>query len=140
KLFKIFGQTKCLYGGILLCMISAIGIMLITFLEIHDPLIITGTIMILSVGVVFPVNILYPMSLEVVKNSKSRAAAILNASRLIMTAITLEVVSLFYNGHFFPIGIAMFAAIGSSFWFIRKLFNKTWIHFSSSTAEFTPTH
>jgi DHA1 family bicyclomycin/chloramphenicol resistance-like MFS transporter len=127
KILRALGQKRSLQLGMILCLISGALLLTMGLLDVRNPLLITCSMLLLSIGAVFPVNILYPLSLDVVKNSKSRAAALVTASRLIVTAVSLEVVSLFYNGSFLPISIAMVTALLLGFWFVGKLFRQAWI-------------
>lgn len=129
KLLKVFNQKSIFNFGKWLCGISAVLILLISLLRILNPVIITMSIILFSIGLAFTFNILYPYSLEIVENAKGRIAALLQSSRLLMTAFLLQIVSYYYNGQFLPIGIAMFATILFSFITIQKLLSKKWLEF-----------
>ncbi len=128
KILNKFGQSNCLYYSKILCLCTAIATLIITLLEIHQPLIITGLMLVFAGSLVFPVNILYPMSLEALPNTKSRAAAVINGLRLLLTAGLLELISYFYVGKFYPIGLTIFLTTLISLLFIWKLFKRGWAH------------
>ena len=119
---KKFGQKKCLiFGvGLLFCFILATSI-LITF-NINNPIIITLVLQLEGIGVVFPINILWPLALDTVPDAKGRMAAIMVGGRLIITSISLQIVSYFYNGVFFHIGLAMILSLILSLLVCCKLF------------------
>jgi DHA1 family bicyclomycin/chloramphenicol resistance-like MFS transporter len=56
---------------------------------------------------VFPINILYPLLLEVIPGTKSRAAALVNVARLVVSAICIEAVSYVYDGRFLQLGLTI---------------------------------
>jgi len=128
-IFKIFGQMQCLYFGLGICFFSAILIMALSVLKVHDPMIITAVLILLSVGAVFPINILYPPSLEVLPNAKGRSAGLGEAILLLLAASLLELVSYFYNGQFMPIGLTMFISIMLSLILIQRIMKKKWVTF-----------
>ena len=61
-----------------------------------------------ALPMVFPVNILYPLTLDVIPETKSRAAAVVNITRLTGSAICIELISYFYNGNFLHLGLLLF--------------------------------
>ena len=124
RLLKLFGQKACVYWGLGVCIASMVMMMGLAITKIQSPMLITGALLILSAGIVFPVHIFYPYSLEVIENAKGRIAAIILAVRLLLTAIGLEVVSYLYEGNFNVIAYAMCLCltIGMMFmyWILRK--------------------
>ncbi|CDZ78384.1 Sulfonamide resistance protein [Legionella massiliensis] len=127
KLIKLFKQKNIFNFGKWLCCLSAILIGLISLLRLANPLLITMSIILFSIGLAFTFNILYPYSLEVLEDAKGRIAALLQSSRLLMTAFLLEIVSYYYQGQFLTIGITMFAIILFSFISMQKLLAKKWL-------------
>lgn len=128
RILAKFGQIKCLYYGNLLSLICAFTALTIALLGINRPFIITGVMLIFAGAAVFPINILYPLSLEVLENTKSRTAALINGFRLLLTAFFLELISYLYTGTFFPIGLTIFTTVIVSLFFIRKVFRAGWAH------------
>jgi MFS transporter, DHA1 family, multidrug resistance protein len=110
--FKRWGQQRLLILGMWLCALSSVLFVVLSFGEVGNPLLITSVMLIFSVGAVFPCNILYPTSLEILPNSSARAAALLNSLRLLLTAAAVQGVGIFYDGSFFPIGMTMFFTLG----------------------------
>lgn len=127
KILKRFGQKRCFYFGKWLCFFSAICMLVVLLSGFDAPLLITGVMILFSIGVVFPLNIMYPFSLEVLENTKSRTAALIQALRLIMTAFLLELVGFFYSGKFLPIGLTMVCSLCLCFVVMRKMLKKGWI-------------
>ncbi len=109
--FKWWGQSRLLASGLVICFLSALLIIAMVFLQVKEPLLITCVLILFSIGVVFPINIIYPALLEIVPHAKGRAAGLGQAILLVMTAVMLETVAYFYQGEFLPIGLAMFVSI-----------------------------
>lgn len=108
KLLSKFGHQKCFKVAIILITIFASLIGLVAVLDIRSPLLITTLMCFLTMSTVFPVNILYPLLLDIVPNAKSRAASVNNVARLIGSAICIESASYAYNGTFLQIGLLIF--------------------------------
>lgn len=124
-MMKKYGTNNCLNRSFDFMTISAFAILIVGVFVKDNPLIITGVMCCLSAVVVFPVNILYPKMLNVVKGTNSRAAALGNVVRLVFTAIGLEAVSLIYSGRFLEVSVTIFMlCIISVVFFIKYLKNK----------------
>jgi DHA1 family bicyclomycin/chloramphenicol resistance-like MFS transporter len=119
-----FGQKNCFFFGIYLFGVFIIATAALVILDVRNPLIITLLSLILSVANVFPINILWPLSLEAVKNAKGRISAMFVSSRLIITAISIQIVSYFYDGSFVQLGIAMCLTLLIGLWTCYKLFQQ----------------
>jgi len=129
KLLDEFGQKKCFYFGKWTSFCGAGLVLIIMLLNVKDPMIIAGVMIVLAVGAVFPINILYPLSLEVLENTRGRAAALNQALRLVITAIMLELVSYFYSGSFLSIGVVLFSCMLIFFIIIKIMIYKQWLTF-----------
>ncbi len=128
-LLRFFGQYQCFKAGVLLTGLATILIGCVGFVNAQQPLIITGTLLLFSLGVVMPVNILYPLALETQRQAKGRMAAIIQASRLVMTAIGLEIAGYFYSGKFRPIAALMTITLILAFFFIlyiQRVYKPEW--------------
>jgi len=132
-LLKIFGNENCLQFGKWTSLLGVIVVAIFALLDVKDPMIITGGILILSVGAIFPVNILYPYALEVIDNSKGRAAALVQAFRLMITAFFIQLVSFYYQGHFLPIGLAMVFCSGLAIIIMQKMMQRKWVMVAASS-------
>ncbi len=140
RIFKMFGQKKCLYWGMGACLLSGLLMALISILDINNPFIITGVMLLLSGGVVFPINILFPIAIDVIAGAQARATALMLALRLLLTALSLEGVSLIYSGHFSPIGFSMCAFIIIAMIFFTLLFKRFHIAIPGKTSVETTSH
>lgn len=122
-----FGAHRCFYFGYLICILTAFMIGYSLMNHSQDPMLITAMMLLFAVGAVFPINILYPYSLEIVPGGKGRIAAIHQSSRLIITALMLEGVSFYYQGNFVAIGIGMIVPLVISLWMIYRLKKNQWL-------------
>jgi DHA1 family bicyclomycin/chloramphenicol resistance-like MFS transporter len=124
---KRFGTANCFYAGCALFLISGFLILITGLSGSNNPLIITGSMLLFSAGAVFPINILYPISLNVIPHAKGRIAAIIMAVRLIFTAIALELVSYYYQGNFLIISLVMCICIIITISLILVILKKKWM-------------
>ncbi|MFI4937218.1 MAG: MFS transporter [Candidatus Berkiellales bacterium] len=127
QILKTFGQKKCLHFGLGACFVCTMLILGMALLQIHQPLIITSVLILLSAAIVFPFNIVYPLSLEILPNTKGRSAGLVQAVDLVLTASLIEIAAYFYNGQFLSIGFSMFISIMLSLTFIQVAINKKWL-------------
>lgn len=124
----LFGHKRCLHFGLLTCLTSAVLIIGLALLQVHQPLIITTVLLIFSVGAVFPINILYPALLEILPHAKGRAAGLGQSMLLLLTALLLELTSYYYDGQFMPIGLLMSVAMIISLILIRQIMKRKWLY------------
>ncbi len=108
KLLSKFGHQKCFKSSIVLITIFATLIAVVAVADIRSPLLITVFMCLLSMPIVFPVNILYPLSLDIIPGAKSRASALSNVARLVGCAICIQSVSYVYDGRFLHLGLLIF--------------------------------
>ncbi len=130
-LLKVIGHRRCLVTGIILCILGNFFILLLTILNVRDPLLITGSIVILVAGVLFPFTMLYPQTLQLLPAAKGRIIALIAGSRLIVSALCLQWVSYFYNGEFFFIGIVMFVFLTLALLVLGMILRKNWLNLST---------
>jgi len=108
ELLTVFGQAKCFKISVILITIISIFIGLAALCGVNNPVFITALMCMFALPMVLPVNILYPLVLEVVPDTKSRAAAVVNVARLVVSAICIETVSYAYDGTFLHLGLLIF--------------------------------
>lgn len=106
-----YSQRKMLHFTNLIFIFSLITIAWVTFVASSNPLLITLAFLPFIIGQVIPSTILYPVVLNFLPEAKGRASAVMQGSRLIFTAISLQVASLFYVGTFRNIGIILMILI-----------------------------
>ena len=115
-----FGQIQCFKVSVYMLLIFA-SLLGLTAMFIKDtPILITALMSLFGIFFVFPINVLWPASLEAVPDSKARASAFMNVGRLIGTALSLEGVSYFYNGTFLHTGVfILIASIFAAYFFTK---------------------
>lgn len=109
-----FGERRCLQFSIILLCAFVLLCLGLVFFKIQNPLWVTLVGVIQAIGIIFPINILWPMSLGVLPNSKGCVTAVVGGSRLVISALGVQVASYFYDGTFLAIGICMVLGIGVS--------------------------
>lgn len=100
-----FGHPKCFKVAVILITILAVAIGIVAVCDIRNPLLITMLMCLFAMPMVVPVNIIYPLSLDVIPETKSRAAALINVARLVGSAICIEFISFIYDGRFMQLGL-----------------------------------
>ncbi len=121
KILSKFGHQKCFKISIVLITIFACLIGLVAVLDIRSPLLITVLMCLLSMPTVFPVNILYPLLLDIIPNAKSRAASVNGVAKLVGSAVCIESASYVYNGTFLQIGLLIFGLSIVGLFFARSV-------------------
>ncbi len=125
RLLKRYGQHRCIHVGLGFCWLSIVLMMILAIRGIQNPLLVTGSLLFLCAGIVFPIHILYPYALEVIAGAKARLAAMILSSRLLLTAFSLALVSYYYVGTFerLAYGMCLFLAIGfiATYWILHRL-------------------
>ena len=100
-----FDQKKMLYISNGMFFIGLISIVWVTIQNSHSPLMITLSFFPFILGQVIPTTILYPLCLNFMPQAKGRISAVLQGTRLILCAISLQLAGFYYNGTFQNIGI-----------------------------------
>jgi len=107
-ILKRVSHDVCLRWGMWLLLGLASTLLGIGLIAEDNPWLITIFMSLYVMPFILPVNILYPLSLDILPDSKGRAAAMINFGRLAFSAAGVELVSYVYNGHFAPIAIFIF--------------------------------
>lgn len=111
--------------------LSFIAIVFVTFRHEFNPLFITLAFIPFVIGQIIPSNVLYPLYLNLMPETKGRLTALIQGGRLIFASIGLQVAGLVYDGSFHPIGLIIagiiLAGIAVMFLVIKqwKLINDT---------------
>lgn len=121
KLLTKYGQQRCFKVSIMLITLVAAMLGVVALCDINNPILITMLMCLFTLPMVFPVNILYPLTLDVIPETKSRAAAVVNVARLVGSAICIELISYAYNGKFFHLGLLIFGFAIVGFTFARSI-------------------
>ncbi len=106
-----YDQKKMLYVSTQIFIFGLISITLVTFLDSPSPLLITLAFIPFIIGQIIPSTILYPMCIQFLPQAKGRVSAIIQGSRLVLTALSLQLAGYFYQGSFQNIGIIIIGFI-----------------------------
>jgi DHA1 family bicyclomycin/chloramphenicol resistance-like MFS transporter len=117
-----FGQQKCFIFSVYLLVVFVVLLPVLVFFDVKNPIIITSVMMLESAGIVMPINILWPLMLASFPHAKGRLAALQTASRLIVTALSIQIASYFYDGTLKSLGLVMGLFTVLTFWAGYKLF------------------
>ena len=118
-----YQQRKMLIFSSITTIVSLMSVAVITAYNSHNPLIITLAFIPFIISQIIPSNILFPLCLSYMPQAKAKVSAVLQGSRLIFSALSLQLVGYFYQGTFRNIGmiISMFILIMIiTQWFIIK--------------------
>ncbi len=131
-----YAQKKLLSLAGILYMFSFIAIAGITLVNSHSPLLITLALLLFTISQIIPSTLLGPLCLNLISHAKARAAAMLQAFRLIATALSLQLAGYYYQGTFRSIGVIMLVFIAmliiTHFLVVR---NRVLMSFASDTTD-----
>lgn len=100
-----YKQKKMLYISIPISIAGLTSIVMITFVNSFNPLFITLAFLPFIIGQIIPTTILYPVCVNFMPHAKGKVSAIIQGTRLILSAICLQIAGYFYQGSFRNIGI-----------------------------------
>ena len=100
-----YQQRKMLIFSSITSIVSLMSIAVVTADNSHNPLIITLAFIPFIISQIIPSNILFPLCLSYMPQAKAKVSAVLQGSRLIFSALSLQLVGYFYQGTFRNIGL-----------------------------------
>lgn len=106
-----YDQKKMLWFANAIFAFGAILILLASFFDSKNANFITLGILVFVIGQIIPSTLLYPLLLNYLPEAKARASALLQALKLIFTALSLQIAGYFYHGSFEDIGIIILVII-----------------------------
>lgn len=106
-----YDQQKMLVVANKIFFLSFICIVLVTLAASSNPLLITLAFIPFIIGQIIPVNILYPLYLNLMPTAKGRLTAIIQGGRLIFASLGLQIAGYFYQGSFHNIGIIVASVV-----------------------------
>ncbi len=87
------------------------SIALVTFLNSSNALLLTLAFLPFVIGQIIPSIVLYPLCVNYIPEAKGRISALLQGSRLILSAISLQLAGYYYQGSFLSTGIILIGFI-----------------------------
>lgn len=102
-----YGLKLNLYLSMTILVVSSLLIAIATLFNTPNPLFITVAMVCFVISQIIPSVILYPLIVNFMPNAKARVSAIIQAGRLVLTAISVQIAGYFYAGSFQNIGIVI---------------------------------
>lgn len=121
-LLNRFGQKKCFSFCVILLALFMVVMPILMIFNVRDPLLITSVMLLQSVGLIFPITILWPLMLQTIPDALSRISAVAVSARLIFTAFSIQLASYFYDGTIRSLGAVMWIFTALAFLAGYRLF------------------
>lgn len=102
-----YHHKKMLVAASLFYCVSLMSMAWVTCLNNPGPLLITLAFIPFIISQIIPSNILYPICLNFIPQAKGKISAVLQGSRLLFSALSLQFVGYFYQGSFRNIGMIL---------------------------------
>lgn len=99
-LMKKYGVRKCFMASIIFASICAILISLLGIFDTKNAMIITVICAFAIASLTLPINIIYPLSLDIIPNTKGRMASLIRSFRLLISGCMIHITSYYYNSSF----------------------------------------
>jgi DHA1 family bicyclomycin/chloramphenicol resistance-like MFS transporter len=106
-----FDQKNMLIIAMQFLLLGLAAVAIVTWTNSKNPLIITLAFLPFIISQVIPCVILYPLSLNFLPHVKGRVSAIIQGTRLTLTALGLQIAGWIYQGTFRSIGIILICFI-----------------------------
>ncbi len=112
SLMTKFDQKKMLFisNAVFIACILLLGY--ITAIDCKNPLAITLIFSLFIVGQVVPTTVLFPFALNYIPEAKGRTSAMIQAGRLILSSVGLQLAGHYYTGSFQNVGLILIVTIG----------------------------
>ena len=108
KVIQRFGMHITKYLGMGLIAIGSTSLLIVSLVAPTNPLLITLSMSINSMGFALGVMIMFGEYMEIFPNLKGIASALSNATRLLMIALMVALSGIFFNGTIFPVAMMVF--------------------------------
>ncbi len=102
-----FDKRKMLHYSNITFIISLVLLSFLTIINCENPLFITLVFSLFILGQIIPTTILFPYTLNYLPEAKGRTAALIQAGRLIFSALGLQLAGHYYTGSFQNPGIIL---------------------------------
>ncbi len=119
--YRLLGHRACFIGASVVSLAVLICYLYMSWINVDSPYVITAVICVVSGAVIFPINVFYPVLLDLIPGAKARISSFIMALRLVITAFLIQGISFFYDGTFAPIGLGLAMCLVGAFWAIKKL-------------------
>ncbi len=107
KIVAKIGKKVAFYSSSALICLFVILCTFATIFNLRDPFYITCIVLTLTVGVVYPMNMIYTLALDSMEGASGRISGIINAGRWIFSILGFQLASYFYTDNFRSTGVVM---------------------------------
>ncbi len=134
KIINIIGKKNAFFSSMCLIVISNLLFFIFVIFNTKNALYITLTMMVASISWVYPINLIYVIALDSLKNTSSRVSAMINILKWTFAVFGFQMASYFYSNDFRSTGITMLVLNGISISLIFYLYFKNQ-HFRSEATS-----
>ncbi len=107
KIINIIGKKNAFFSSMCLIIISNLLFIIFVIFNIKDALYITATMIIASISWVYPINLIYVIILDSLKNTGGRISAMINILKWTFSIVGFQMASYFYSNDFRSTGLTM---------------------------------
>lgn len=119
-----WGARNCMKGSLFCLFIFCVGLIGLVVGDVRSPMAITVFMCLYATGCAIPVTILYPLGINAIPEAKGKISAIQVASRLVFTAVGLQVAGYVYDGSFAKVGIVLLVILASVLFCFERLYRR----------------
>ncbi len=124
RIVKMIGKKIAFSSSIFLIIICHIFLIFFTIFNVKSALYITAAILLMSIGWVYPINLLYVMTLDILEDASGRLSAMVNIFKWLFSIAGFQVASYFYTDDFRSTALTMlvinFMSVGLIFYLYFK--------------------
>jgi MFS transporter, DHA1 family, multidrug resistance protein len=106
-IINLIGRKNTFLFSLFLILAFIVSNIFITAINIQNPIVITGVMLLLSIGFVFPCNVLISLALNTDPEAKGRVSALISTFKWIFAVIGVQCASFFYMQNYLSLGITI---------------------------------
>lgn len=118
---KLLGEKRAMRWSFKLVYLYALWLLCMLWSGYYTPNLITASLMLLAVAMVVPFNTLWPMALMSAPNAKGKISGMLISGRLILTALNIQIVAIWFDSTFYHLGLFMGIALMIGLFFALRI-------------------
>jgi DHA1 family bicyclomycin/chloramphenicol resistance-like MFS transporter len=124
KIINIIGKKIAFSSSMFLVIACNIFFIFFIIFNTKSAFYITAAILLMSIGWVYPINLLYVMTLDILKDASGRLSAMVNIFKWLFSIAGFQIASYFYSNDFRSTGLTMLGIDLLSIGLIFYLFYK----------------
>jgi DHA1 family bicyclomycin/chloramphenicol resistance-like MFS transporter len=121
RLITYLGRKKCFCWSVAVCVVSLVFIAILVATNSRNPGLITFAMVLMSAGIVCPINILCPYAYKVVPEDKGKLNALIMSFKMASISFLIQLTSFFYSGNFRIIGSVVAMTLVFAIFMSRRL-------------------